>query len=252
MKRLVVQVCMLALTAPVLAGNMLINGDFETGDLTGWREAGPSYYSWKFQAWAALPVPAQVFSAAVPPCMMEIAYDRHTVRHVRPAGLVKDLVPPPGSGNKWAMCWVRSGWEHMGYPWISQIFHIAPGRYKMTASWDVAVWNTVGKGDPNDQWVAGMFMVHVDKDVDSYTLDETAFRMTVWDSESKGLWIHKEVSDKIIETRTGKVEVRLEYLQGKLTPHITSPQLPVPNYGYVAFDNVKFDLELVGPLEEAR
>lgn len=240
MYRAVIVIALLLLSvAQVSAANLLANGDFETGDLSGWSEEGPTYYTWKFQSCGAPPVPAQVFSAEVPMSIIEVYYGKGTLRYQRPIGLLPELLPSHG---KWALGWTRSGWDHMGYGWARQILRVAPGKYLMNASWDVCVWNTQDKGEPDKKALAGMFMVHVDEHVDHYTVDETAFRKTVWDAESLGKWVSKSVSDIPIETKTGMVEVRLQYLQAKLTPHATTAPLPPPHYEYVGFDNVTFML----------
>lgn len=236
MKTLMVLTILAMMTLPAVGGNMIVNGDFETGDLHGWVEAGPDTVP-RYETHGAgdgplgpLPTPAQVFNSAAPLYILEQYDEPEGVRHVRAIGLASDIAPKSG----YSCGWTRTGLDKTNYPWIRQILRVAPGRYLVNASWDVICWAGAGKADR--QALAGILFVHVDDQVNWYTLKENALRRTVWNTESNGKWVHKEVKDHPIETATGNIEVRLMILHGNEDPIVP------PDFEYVAFDNVVFDL----------
>lgn len=255
MKAIVRFAIALLLVGSVSAGNMIVNGDFETGDLYGWEEEGPSWYPWMFHAQGTPPLPAQVFSADAPMTIMSVTYGEAGIRHMRRAGIVENAAPKPGSGGKYAVGWARTDWEHIGYPWISQTFKVAPGKYLMNASWDVAAWNSRFPDDTLEGLAAaGMFMVFIDDHVDEYTQDSGTFNEVVWNRESEGKWLTESISNLPIETKTGKIEIRLQYwpLKWSVWTPKRRPLTFFPHYEWVAFDNIYVDLTPVGSEEDIK
>lgn len=230
-----VLICMVA-SCPVCAANLVVNGDFETGDLRGWVEAGnatiPRYAT--HPAWAgpvsSMRTPAQVFSAEVPLYVYEFYDDGDGMRHMRMSALAHEIKPKAG----YSVGWTRTGVGGLNFPWISQVLRVAPGRYLLNASWDVMSMSS--SRDVERMVAAGIFAVHADDRVNEYTMQETKLRQTVWNTESRGEWVSRSVKDFPIETNSGLIEVRLMVYHGDGT------NLVLPDYETVAFDNVVFDL----------
>lgn len=212
-------------------GNLLYNGDFETGDLTRWTPSKPAYFTPLWEQMGKPPTPPQVFCDNAPMYVYQIANGGKYLRRIGIADNCK-------SKSGYSVGWTRTGGPEMGYPFVSQILQVAPGKYKVEASWDVVAWHLGLRDRP--MAVGGIFMVNVDDRVMEQTTNEIVLRRTTWNHESKGQWIHKEVKDFPIETKTGIVEVRLQ-----MWDHNDEP-IPESVYEYVAFDNVIFRLIPIG------
>lgn len=204
-------------------GNLLYNGDFENGDLTCWTPSKPAYFTSLWEQMGKRPTPPQVFCDKAPMYVYQIA---NGGKYLRRIGIADDCKSKSG----YSVGWTRAGGPEMGYPFISQILQVAPGKYKVEASWDVVAWHLGLRDRP--MAVGGIFMVNVDDRVMEQTTNEIVLRRTTWNHESKGQWIHKEVKDFPIESKTGIVEIRLQ-----MWDHNDEP-IPETVYEYVAFDNV--------------
>lgn len=231
MHRYVILFLVPLLTASSLpaAANIVVNGDFETGDLAGWTEAGPkTISSWR----GADPVPAQVFSKAAPAYIAEVYVSPSGSRHIKRAGLARNLEPKEG----YSVGWTRAGLGQMGHPWISQIVRIAPGKYSLSVSWDCAAWNGfAGARRETRHQAGGALILNTDSDLNTYGTEGKLATLTVWDDESKGKWVSKLSKNLQVDTKTGYIEVRLQMLINN------TELLPASSFEYVAFDNVSLE-----------
>lgn len=219
--------------------NLLVNGDFETGDLTGWTESDPS----KIPMWIeARSVPAQVFSSFAPMSVYEILFDELGLIYRRRVGVADAVKPKAG----FSVGWARTGRNEQGYPWISQTIRVPPGKYYLSASWDVIAEHQDHLDDPSYN-TGGIFQVNTDNFCNSYILEEEhaqpadICRVTVWNGESRGRWVTKNITDFPIETKTGYIEVRLWWWD-----HDHLPPIIYPKFSYTAFDNVSVSLRPAG------
>lgn len=236
--RLLVLILLAGLAAiPCCAENLIVNGDFETGDLTGWIDASPEtvpQFATKgaFRAkMGYFPPPTQVFSADAPMYIGEMYSDANGVRRMRNIGLAEEVKPR----GKYAVGWTRTGEGKVNYPWISQILHVAPGRYLMNASWDVAVRG--GGTKPHLESMAGLIGIFVDGQIHRWVRSDSRLRPMVWHNDSKGGWItHTPFEGYPIETSTGRIEVRL------LCFHGNERDIAPPDFEFVAIDNIYFSL----------
>lgn len=231
MKAFVYSFIVLLMVVPAFGANLLVNGGFETGDLDGWTEAGPSTITtWQ----GAKPVPLQVFRDTAPMFVAEVYNSPTGSRHIRRAGMASSVKPM----KDYSAGWTLAGSPQMGYPWISQIVRVAPGKYRLSASWDVLVAN--GKTDAKGKQLGCAFMVNLDSDLNTFVPEGKALNVVVWDNDSKGKWVHRSVTDHQIETKTGYIEVRL---QMKIDQNAV---IPTSQFGSVAVDNIRLDLTTMG------
>lgn len=227
----------LLLLSIVSAENMLVNGDFETGDLYGWIEAGPDTvprYIWHLPSngpGGNPPPPIQVFSADAPLYIYERFTDKESgKRCMRTIGLAPKPTPMKGYSAGYACTGVKA---EMCTPWLSQIFHVAPGRYKVNISYDVAV--SGGKGDKTNT-ICLMTKVHTDDRINEVNVAEIPLRQSTWNTQSKGEWVSKSLKDFVLETTTGEIEFRLLFN--------TSDEKKIggSDYEFIAVDNVYFEM----------
>jgi hypothetical protein len=268
--------------------NLVANGNFNLGDLTGWTEAGPQTIpSWH----GAPPVPAQVFSNSAPMHVTEIRYyeqgDRHIVRTAI-AYTVKAY-------DEYSVGWTHSGATTMGYPWISQVIRVAPGTYLANASWRVVAGHEaadVGKFSPKQyghssrevsaipskvkpgadfqnspktrketnppgqsktsttaRTIGGALIINTDKDINAYSDKGSVLTSIVWNDESQGKWLLKSANDLKITTLTGYIEVRLQLCVPESKYLVFDRFKQSTSYDYVAFDDVVLQLTPVEPQE---
>jgi len=221
------------MASPLLAENLLYNGNFETGDLTSWTEAGPNIPQWH----GASPVPAQIFHTKSPMFISEIFHQDRGRRIIRRHGMAEQ----PVARYNWSLGWTRSGSRLMGFPWVSQRIHVSPGKYLVSVKWDVVAGSTVENQGP--QTVGGILMVLADDKLNACTTDDLGIRRTTWNNESNGKWVTRSFEAVPLQTRTGYIEVRLQ-----MWDH-NDQDIKLPDYQFVAFDNVELHLTPVGPAE---
>lgn len=236
---IVFAITLTSLLVGVSFGNLLVNGDFETGDLTGWTEGTPETTN-MFDGPQG--VPCQIFSNKAPMSVYEIYEDPlYGDRHFRRIALATKVRAKEGYSAGWA----KTGSWREGYPWIQQIIKVNPGKYLLNASWDCVSENLFFP--KHDGGPAGaIFVVYADEMITSYIIDEehpappTLCRKTTWSMESKGNWITKSITDFPIETKTGHIAVRLWF-----SDHDHQYSINPPAFMYVAFDNVSVTLKPV-------
>jgi hypothetical protein len=124
------------IASPLLAENLLYNGNFETGDLTGWTEGTPETTN-MFDGPQG--VPCQIFSNKVPMSVYEKIYEdlSYGDRHFRRIA----LAPKMKAKNGYSARWAKTGSWREGYPWIQQIIRVNPGKYLLDALWDCIAEN---------------------------------------------------------------------------------------------------------------
>jgi hypothetical protein len=216
----------LSAVTPADAENLVVNGNFDKGDLIGWTIATPKNTpGWRGE-W---PVPTQVFCQAAPMAIHEVYIGSRGDRHIRRIGIVKDVIPPQG----YAVGWTRTGIHDQGHPWISQIIKVKPGKYLMSASCDCIALN-LAFPDKQDITI-GSIAVTVDDNISPQNKGTTVFSQAFKSNESKGKWITKAVDRIPLETKTGYIQVKLQFIDD-------SEAIAPPKYSLVAFDNVTLEL----------
>ncbi|MCL6629766.1 MAG: hypothetical protein K6U00_09225 [Armatimonadetes bacterium] len=221
----------LAIGLPACAGNLVSNGDFEKGDLIGWTlSEQKTGKGWQGET----PVPTQVFCEAAPMAIHEIYIGGQGDRHIRRIGIIKDVIPPKG----YAVGWTRAGIHDQRHPWISQIIRVEPGRYIMNASCDGIAAN-LSYPEEKDVTV-GSIVITVDDNITPQNKGTIVFSRAFKSNESKGKWVTKSVSGVPLETKTGYIQVKLQFVDDSET-------IAPPKYSYVAFDNVSLELTPAPP-----
>lgn len=241
-------VCILILAVSAFAENLLVNADFEFGDLAGvlprwwtkqeadryplgippgWTEAGPGTVgSWQGGA----PVPLQFFTKDSPMYVYQLSVDDKGEQRAKRVAVARSPVAKTG----YSIGWTLAGPNAMGHPWVSQMVTVPPGKYLLKASWDVAVGNQLNPGKKHQ--TAGVFQVIIDQWIGQYDVPKPAFEKAVWNENSNGKWVSQAVNGHLIETKTGGVEVRLMFREMGKDP------IPADKYSFVAFDNVIVEL----------
>lgn len=223
-----------------IVDNWLINGDFETGDLTGWTVAGDCT---AMPLWSGPPgLPFQVYSESQPLYVTEDYFD--------PTGYpwkwlwrqTSDIASEPAAKDGFSAVRTHRGPIHDRdccgnyHSWISQTFEVPRGKYVINASADFTAFNPTFEEEP---WSEAAYMqVLTDDNINACGTPDCitcGWSKYVWNQDCEGEWVKVSPGPRIIFTLDGLVQVRL----GAWRKYPTDAS----QYAWAGFDNAYFHLE---------